>query len=411
MKEWTDAKRLTPREAAELCIKIAKALHHAHEAGVIHRDLKPGNIMMDTDGEPHIVDFGLAKREAGEITMTVEGQILGTPAYMSPEQARGEGHTVDRRADIYSFGAILFELQTGDLPFRGDMQMLILQILKDEPPKLRKLNSRVPVELETICLKCLEKDPSRRYDTATALADELQRFLDGKPILARPVRRTERTWRWCKRNPVVAGLSAAVVASLIVGMCVSSYFAISAYQHANTAQQRLYTSLVREAAAIRRARDVGYRSQVWSRLTSARALGTSNLDVFELRQEAVAAMGDFVGLEPIQRDDFTSDICSIDASDNYLAVGLSDGTLSMRRITDGQKISRLEHHKRDVRANDVKPIPIDRGILPPFVSVPPLVSKFRGPDLITIDHQGQLKRWMKSGPRRRGLRCLRTKCS
>ena len=122
-------------EALPIAKQIAEALEAAHEAGVIHRDLKPSNIMMDTDGEPHIVDFGLAKREAGEITMTVEGQILGTPAYMSPEQARGEGHTVDRRADIYSLGVILFELLTGELPFRGDKQMLLVQILNDEPPR------------------------------------------------------------------------------------------------------------------------------------------------------------------------------------------------------------------------------------------------------------------------------------
>ena len=212
LKEWAAASRFTPTLAGELCVKIANALHHAHEAGVIHRDLKPGNIMMNSDGEPHIVDFGLAKREAGEITMTVAGQILGTPAYMSPEQARGEGHAVDRRADIYSLGVMLFELLTGDLPFRGDAQMLIIQILKDDPPNPRQLNSNISRDLDTICLKCLEKEPRMRYATAQKLALELQRFLAGEPVLARPIGRLGRIWRWSKRKPTTAALCATALA-------------------------------------------------------------------------------------------------------------------------------------------------------------------------------------------------------
>jgi WD40 repeat protein len=210
LSDLLTARRPSFREAASLVAEVADALQYAHEQGVIHRDVKPSNILLDDAGRPHLMDFGLAKRDAGETTMTLDGQVLGTPAYMSPEQARGEGHRVDGRSDVYSLGVILYELLTGELPFRGNSRMLLHQVLHDEPKPPRRLNDRIPRDLETICLKAMAKAPERRYATAMALAQDLRHQLEGEPIAARPVGRPERLWRWCQRNKVVAGLIAAV---------------------------------------------------------------------------------------------------------------------------------------------------------------------------------------------------------
>jgi len=222
LDEWLADQRPGYRDSAGLAMKIARALHHAHEHGIVHRDLKPSNIMIDGQGEPHIMDFGLAKRTAGEVTMTADGTILGTPAYMSPEQAKGEGHHADRRTDVYSLGVILFELLTGERPFRGNVQMLIKQVVEDEAPTPRKFDHHIPRDLETICQKCLRKEPAARYPSADKLADELGRFLEGVPIRARPVGAPERFARWCRRNPLVAGSGAAALVGLLFGLIALS---------------------------------------------------------------------------------------------------------------------------------------------------------------------------------------------
>jgi hypothetical protein len=219
------SRRLRFDEAAALVAQIAVALQYAHEQGIIHRDLKPSNIMLDAEGRPHVLDFGLAKCELGETTLTQEGDVMGTPAYMSPEQARGHSHLVDARSDIYSLGVILYELVTGERPFQGNRRMLLLQVLEEEPRPPRRLEHKLPRDLETICLKAMAKSPGRRYLTAQELADDLFRYLDRKTIRARPVGWPEVLGRWCLRNPVAAALLGAVSVGSLAGLLYLSSLA------------------------------------------------------------------------------------------------------------------------------------------------------------------------------------------
>jgi WD40 repeat protein len=209
--------------AAELLAIVARAVHHAHEQGIVHRDLKPGNILLDEHGQPHVGDFGLAKRLDDDTSLSTTGMVVGTASYMAPEQARAETELLSPATDVYSLGSILYEMLTGRPPFKGETALAVLdQVVNRDPDPPRKLNPEVPPDLETICLKCLDKRPARRYGTAAALAQDLDNWREGKPIAARPVRRAERLWLWCRRKPALAASVAAAAVFLVVAAVMAA---------------------------------------------------------------------------------------------------------------------------------------------------------------------------------------------
>ncbi|MBN2506094.1 MAG: protein kinase [Verrucomicrobia bacterium] len=235
-----DARRNGPLAvAASVLLKIALAVHYAHQHGILHRDLKPGNIIIDQGGEPHLTDFGLAKLLDRDQPMKSEtGSIVGTVAFMAPEQAAGQNRRISTAADIYSLGATLYAMLTGQPPFRAETLMEALRLVVDEEPRHPKtLNGNIDQELATICLKCLEKEPARRYASAHALASDLERWLRRQPIEARPVRTWGRLWRWCRREPKLAGMTAG----LILLLAVSTGLAMTLY--AGEKERRIRTEL------------------------------------------------------------------------------------------------------------------------------------------------------------------------
>jgi len=238
----TPATGLAPKEAARLLATIAEAVHYAHQRGVLHRDLKPGNILLDASQQPHLTDFGLAKVLQKESTLTHTYAVLGTPAYMSPEQARGDTKAVTIAADVYGLGAVLYETLTGVAPFGGSTVESIRQVLDEEPRRPSFLNPAVDRDLETICLKCLEKDPERRYRSAEAMAEDLQRWLRQEPILARPATRLERVRKWVRRRPAIAALAATSALLLLVVAIEATAYSFRLSRARNHLEDNLYVA-------------------------------------------------------------------------------------------------------------------------------------------------------------------------
>jgi eukaryotic-like serine/threonine-protein kinase len=375
----TDASPADSRAIASFAQTLAQAVQYAHDRGVIHRDLKPANVLLQkvdssktpvfaadyrlltTDYAPKISDFGMAKWLADSHSLTRTGAIAGTPSYMAPEQARGNQEAIGPAVDVYGLGAILYQLLTGRPPFEAASPLeTIRQVCELTPEKPSAVGRSVPRDLETICLKCLEKAPGDRYASAGALAEDLGRFLDGRAILARPVGSLERAWQWCNRNSLLASLMASVLVALLCGIAVSSFFALDASGEAATARQEQARAemMAHRARAHAYGSDMLTAQRAWEdNLTSQfddlldrqRPANTDNVDVrgFEWhywrRRAAESSNSTIVGRHAaaVNKTCFSPD-------GKRLASASSDGTVKVWAVGANKELLSFDKHKGSV---------------------------------------------------------------
>ena len=358
---------LEAREAARLAKDLAKAVVYAHDEGVIHRDIKPANILLTADDQIRITDFGLARRSEHDSELTGSGQILGTPNYMAPEQARGASHEAGLGADIYAIGATLYCMLTGRPPFQAaNLIDTLKQVIERDPLSPRQVNAAVPIDLATICLKCLNKEPHRRYETAQALADDLRRFLDGEPIVARPVGSIHRAIKWARRRPLVASLSAATAIALVALIVGGAWYQTQlSHSLAETEAERdnvkeaqaettqlLYESLEDEAEFLNQMRPEGYGTRVWELLKQARQLDTPAVDEKRLRQLAVSSLGHVSAEAPEHLAVLGSSVLAVDVTPDrrFLFAGLENTELVVIDLQEKREVHRFDElHEAVVR--------------------------------------------------------------
>jgi WD40 repeat protein/predicted Ser/Thr protein kinase len=355
-----------PREAARLIATLARAVHHAHQRGILHRDLKPGNILLDgPERTAYVSDFGLAKWLGRENRLTLAPTALGTPHYISPEQAAGASAELTTATDVYSLGAIFYELLTGRPPFIADSALETLRLVAEtnaEPP--RSLDPAIPRDLEVICLKCLAKEPSARYASAAALADDLERWLEGRTILARPSAPPERLWRWAKRNPALAGLSLALLLALI-GVAIGSTIAAARLRVSSSralaaerdATEKLHGSYLAQARASRRTGRAGQRFEALAALEQAARIRSTP----ELRNEAIAALAlTDLRMEktwPVRKS--SNAPIAFDSNLDLYAVETDSGVIVIRRVGDQSEVTRLPAPEGAPRATFITPFSRD----------------------------------------------------
>ena len=397
--QYCDEHRLTPRERLQLFIPVCQAIQHAHQKGIIHRDIKPSNVLIAPyDGKPvvKVIDFGVAKATGQRLTertlFTEFGAVLGTLEYMSPEQAELNNQDIDTRSDIYSLGVLLYELLTGSTPLTRDRLKSsglpeMLRMIRDEDPprpstrlstakaalptvsqqrntEPRQLTRIVRGELDWIVMKALDKDRSRRYETANGLAADVQRYLNDEPVQACPPSVRYLVRKFVHRNLSLVTAASLVLAALLIAIAATTWGMVqselgrSAAEDARAGEaiQRdeavanLYDSLIGEARALRLARITGYRKQAWQRLRQAAQLETPRRNMHDLRTEAAAGLGDFVGLEPTILKDFANKkitAIALHPQAFEVAIGFSDGSLTLRRLPSGTEIASWNQSRDD----------------------------------------------------------------
>ncbi len=395
--DYCDQANLSTNDRLDLFIKVCQAIQHAHQKGIIHRDIKPSNILVTLhDGVPvpKVIDFGIAKATEGRLTdatvYTQLHQFIGTPAYMSPEQAEMSGLDIDTRSDIYSLGVLLYELLAGSTPFDGQELMsqgidaMRKTIREQEParPSARletlqgeeltttarrraaeapKLVNQLRGDLDWIVMKCLEKDRTRRYDTANGVAADLKRHLDNEPVTARPPSTAYRLQKLVRRNKLAFAAGAVITASLVIGIAASVWQAVRATraereqthlrevaeaaertvaEQRDLAQNRLLESLISEAQSIRQARRVGYRREVNDRIRQALAIPSSQQHIESLRAEASQCLGDPMGMVPLDMDSLPATLvcAALDATGSLLATGTRTNRVLVQETAKGSKL-------------------------------------------------------------------------
>jgi len=337
------------RQAAGLVARLARTVHFAHQRGILHRDIKPGNILLDADGQPQLTDFGLAKLVEQDSTVTHSLEVLGTPSFMAPEQATGQHQQVATTTDVYGLGAVLYFLLTGTPPFAGGTTYETIRlVIETEPRPPAALNGRVDRDLETICLKCLEKEPAKRYGSAEALAEELDRYLRGELILARQVTPGEKLWRWCRRKPALAA-SLACSLLLLIGLAVgASVAALRIQKESNRrlaaehdARDKLWNSYLVQARANRASVQAGHAFDGLEAIRAAAAMRPAA----ELRDEAIAllAQPDLRLVEAPPRSRKSTSHIVLDATFDRYALTDTTNVVALRRRHDDHLLAQLHH--------------------------------------------------------------------